>query len=514
MFGPRKLGTRITIGVSTILALILLGGAGVLIFNEYSYLQEKIRREADRTLTVLEAVHTQAMLWRGDPRDGNPVIEALNGTFDQLSVTSKNMTLWLVMGTKVLDYQRSHQLIEYEPPKDEIDREAIATAMPVVRMVEGNVFRLTRPVILGRGTADNQKCFDCHGKLMGIKEGEVIGAFSIALSTASDREQFDATMRGALLITILASLVIAGVCAVLVKKLASDPISGMTRIMTRLAQGDVDVDIPSRDRSDEIGEMARAVKVFKEHAVAIRTHEAELAKVSRRTTMGELASALAHELAQPLAAINTYCTGLLRRIRSGDWTKDDLIEVLQEASKMTQRAREIIHGIATHVRGEESDKAQNAIDDVIRGIKPMLEADARSHGVRLIFKLGNGTRTITINKTEIENVILNLARNGIDAMQDTASNQRELTIWTSAAKDDGTEISIVDTGKGMPLEVRDQAFKPFYSTKPGGMGIGLSICRSTIEAHGGRLWLTPNTGGGTIARFVLPPDGSDHANLG
>lgn len=512
LFGPRKIGTKITIGVSAILVLILLVAAIIHIRHEYAFFKNEIRRDAERTLTVLEAVHTQTMLWRGDMRDGNPVVQTLNGTFDQLTVTSKTVTLWLVMGTKVLAHQQKRNSIEYEPPKDDVDREAITTGRPVGRIIDGNVYRLTWPVVLGRGFAENEKCFECHSKIMGITDGEVIGAFSIALSFAANHEQFITNVQGTILSAVVAFLGIAGVCTFLVKRVASDPISNMTRVMNRLAQGDVTVEVPDQGRGDEIGDMARSVAVFKRHAQAVRQHQAELAKVSRRATMGELASALAHELAQPLATINTYCRGALRRIRSGKWTKDDLVDVLQRASEMTQRASEITRGIATHVRGEEPKRAPVAVDDIVCGIKPMLEADARDNDVQLSLDLNNGARPISVNGTEIANVILNLARNSIDAMQDIEPDERKLTIQTMVTKDDGALVSVRDSGPGMSPEIREKAFVPFYSTKPDGMGIGLAICRSTIEAHGGRLWLASNSAGGTTVSFILPADGGENVD--
>jgi HAMP domain-containing protein len=257
-YGPPRLGTKITLSVSFILVMLLLGSASVFVYYEYAFFRQNVRGKAERTLFILEAVLTQAMLHQGEAVDDNPVIDTLNGTFDQLSETSKSMTLWLVMGPKVLAYQEQRGAREREPPRDEVDREAIATATPVARMVGDNMFRLSRPVILGQGVATDPQCFKCHGVDMGIEEGEIIGAFSVALSVADDYQWFTTTMRGVFLISILASLVIAAVSAVLLKRLASDPISSITGVMGRLAGGDLEVDIPGRGRRDEIGDMGGA----------------------------------------------------------------------------------------------------------------------------------------------------------------------------------------------------------------------------------------------------------------
>lgn len=492
--------------------LVLVTSALAFVYYEYDFFNRNIRAKAERTLTVMEAIHTQAMLHRNSQEDNDVAIATLNGTFAQLSKTSKTMNLWLVMGPEVLDYQRRRSASEVEPPRDDIDRRAIQTGIPVASMAGDNLFRLTRPVLLGRGLGAHRACFSCHATDMGIADGEVIGAYSIALAVTEDYEKFVTTMRGAILISIIASLMIAGVTAYLVKRLASEPISAMSRIMGRLAAGDVKIDIPDRDRRDEIGEMARSVEVFKENAVAVRQHEIELAKVSRRATMGELASALAHELAQPLATIDAYCAGGLHRLRSGVWEAEDIEEALQKVAQMTARASAIIHRIADHVRGAEPHRALLNINDIVRSVVQLAGADARSHGVHLSVELHENLPSIWADRVEIENVILNLMRNAIDAMLDTKSGERKLVIHTAIAEDGGVAVSVRDTGTGLTPEAQERLFEPFFTTKAEGMGIGLAICRSTVEAHGGYLNLRPHPEKGAIARFVLPASEEDGAH--
>lgn len=487
--------------------LVLIANALAFVYYEYDFFNRNIRAKAERTLTMMEAIHTQAMLHRNSQADNDAAIATLNGTFAQLSETSKSMTLWLVMGPEVLDYQKSRSASEIEPPRDDIDRQAIKTGISVAGMASDNLFRLTRPVVLGRGLGAQQKCFSCHATDMGISDGEVIGAYSIALAVTEDYKKFVTTMHGAILISLLVSLVIAGVTAFLVKRLASEPISAMSGIMGRLAAGDVKIDIPNRERNDEIGEMARSVEVFKENAVAVRRHESELAKVSRRATMGELASALAHELAQPLATIDAYCAGGLHRLRSGAGKAEDIEGALQKVAQMTARASAIIRRIADHVRGSEPQRASLNINDVVRSVVQFVEVDAQSHGVHLSVVLNENLPPVWADRVEIENVILNLTRNAIDAMLGTESGERKLVICTATAEDGGVAVSVRDTGTGLTPEAQERLFEPFFTTKTEGMGIGLAICRSTLEAHGGSLNITPHPEKGTIARVVLPANG-------
>jgi signal transduction histidine kinase len=171
---------------------------------------------------------------------------------------------------------------------------------------------------------------------------------------------------------------------------------------------------------------------------------------------------------------------------------------------MTQRATEIIRHISEHVRGAEPQRLPIAVNDIVRSVAPLIEADAHEHRVRLSFDLERGMPPVRADRIEIENVILNLVRNGIDAMERTEQGRRELRIQTALLDDGQVEVAVRDAGGGMAPEVRDRLFEPFFTTKSGGMGMGLAICRTTIEAHGGRMWVTSEAGGGSIARFVLP----------
>lgn len=510
-----RLGTKITLGVSFILVLILVVSATAFVFDEYAFFDRNIRDRAEGTLSILEAVHTQAMLHRGNKRDGNPVIETLNGTFDQLSETPSKMSLWLVMGSKVLAFQNLNGRSEKEPPRDLLDSQALATGQTVAQVVDGGVFRLTRPVILGKGNARHAKCMECHGKDMGIHKGEVIGAYSIGLSIADDQEQLLSTMRAAIIISVFASLVIAVVSSYLLKRLATGPIAHMTATMSQLANGALDVDVPFRQRRDEIGEMARSVAVFKENAiernraeVRARQHETELAHVLRRSTMGEMASGLAHELAQPLATIATYCGAISDRIASGKWTEEELTDVLGKISAMAQRASRITRTVADHVRGTTPHRRAIGVNDIVRSIIPLVEADTHAGDVQFDYAAVESNPTVLVNRTEIESVVLNLVRNAVDAMAEIPSGQKRLCLRT-AVENSHAVIIVSDTGKGMKPGVLDRLFEPFFTTKPDGIGMGLAISRTIVEAHGGRFSVDSTPGRGTTFRFTLPVQSGD-----
>ncbi|MDA1090484.1 MAG: PAS domain S-box protein [Proteobacteria bacterium] len=278
MINTARLGAKITLSVSVILVLLLFSSLAIIVSMESAEFDHSIKRYADNVLEVLEASHTQAMLNRGNNKDNNPVLNAFNGTLDQFNTSSKTMKLWLVMGPKVLAFQKKAGSKEVEGPQDDIDREAIATGKTVSRMVGGDVFRVTRPVVLGRGVATDTKCLECHGKDMAMVNGEVVGAFALALSVKDRRDEFTRISFVAFLIAIGVTVVVLIVNAGLLHRLAGAPITTLTGVMRQLAEGDLDVDVPGLDRGDEVGAMARALDVFKQDAIAGRLVEEELRK--------------------------------------------------------------------------------------------------------------------------------------------------------------------------------------------------------------------------------------------
>ncbi|NQU60721.1 MAG: PAS domain S-box protein [Rhodospirillales bacterium] len=267
MFKQSKLGAKISISVGLILVALLFSAAGAFVYHQSRDMDEGFHKQAKYVLQVLEATHTQAMLNRRDKEDNNPVLDAFNATLDQLSESSKDMTLWLVMGPKVLAFQKKSGSGEIEPPQDEVDHEAMKTGKPVSRLPGDKVFRLTKPVVLGQGAANHKKCLECHGKDMGMRPGEVIGAFSIGLDVMERRAEFKTVSYTAFLIALLVSVAVMIITTGLLKRLAGAPINRMTDVMVKLAAGDLNVDVPDLHREDEIGTMSRAIEIFKAHAL-------------------------------------------------------------------------------------------------------------------------------------------------------------------------------------------------------------------------------------------------------
>jgi PAS domain S-box-containing protein len=229
----------------------------------------------------------------------------------------------------------------------------------------------------------------------------------------------------------------------------------------------------------------------------------ETAHVARLSTMGEMATEIAHELNQPLTAIANYSDACVRMLQSGTWERDDLIKALENASAQARRAGEIIQRVRGYVRKEEMRHTEADINQLIREVVPLAEIEARPRRVDLELKLSETLPPAPVDKILIEQVILNLVRNAIEALEGVAENDRTVTIQTTASANGNIEVAVEDTGPGLSREVADRLFMPFFTTKPNGMGMGLSISQSIVQAHGGRLWAA-NRSRGAVFRFNLP----------
>ncbi|HEY0846873.1 MAG TPA: PAS domain S-box protein [Noviherbaspirillum sp.] len=242
-----------------------------------------------------------------------------------------------------------------------------------------------------------------------------------------------------------------------------------------------------------------------------RRQQEKLQASARLATMGELASTLAHELNQPLAAISSYTTGALNMIAnkaSGAVDLELLKPALEKASTQAQRAGQIIRSVHTFVKRRDPRREPVTVQALIDSVIPLVELQARQFFVVTQIQIEAGLPVVLADRVMLEQVLLNLTRNAIEAMQDIAPERRILRIVAARDNDvsskTGIAISVVDQGHGIPQEVAERLFSPFFSTKAEGMGMGLNICRTAVEFHGGTLVHLNNPAGGTIFRFTLP----------
>jgi len=231
--------------------------------------------------------------------------------------------------------------------------------------------------------------------------------------------------------------------------------------------------------------------------------QSELVHVSRLTAMGEMASALAHELNQPLSAIANYMKGSRRLLEdSADERAVVLREAMDKASDQALRAGQVIRRLRDFVARGESERRVEDVRKMVEEASALALVGAKDKGVRVRFDFDPRVDAVLADKVQVQQVLLNLVRNAIEAMED--AERRELVISTAAAPEDMVAINVADTGSGIAPEISAQLFQPFITTKRQGMGVGLSISRTIIEAHGGTIAPHANPGGGTIFSFTLP----------
>ena len=233
-------------------------------------------------------------------------------------------------------------------------------------------------------------------------------------------------------------------------------------------------------------------------------HQERLEQTSRLITMGEMASSLAHELNQPLSAIANYCMGSVNRLKSGDYRREDILAAMEKASAQAERAGKIIRRTREFVKKSEPVRAPVALVEIVEEAIGFAEIEARKAAVAIQVSIPPDLPPVFADRIMIEQVVLNLVKNGIESMQQTPPDARALNL---AARLDGegmVEVTVADRGCGMTDGQVERLYTPFFTTKAEGMGMGLNICRSIVEFHDGRLWVQPNPGGGSVFRFTLP----------
>jgi two-component system sensor kinase FixL len=217
-----------------------------------------------------------------------------------------------------------------------------------------------------------------------------------------------------------------------------------------------------------------------------------------------MAAGLAHEINQPLSAIATYAQACQRFLKSPHRDDADIFESLEQINAQALRAGEVIRRLRNFVKNREVTREPVDCNRLLDDLRTLAETDARLHNVKLRIEAEPGLPTVYADPIQLQQVVLNLVRNAIDAMSEAPETRREVLLSTRRLPDGEIEIVVSDYGTGLAPEAAEHLFNPFFTTKAGGTGLGLAISRSIVLAHGGRLWHTPNEGVGARFHFTLP----------
>jgi PAS domain S-box-containing protein len=246
------------------------------------------------------------------------------------------------------------------------------------------------------------------------------------------------------------------------------------------------------------------ITVRKRTEQALRDAQVDLAHVARLTMMGELAASLAHEINQPLTAIVTNGSAGLRWLNQDNPDLDRARATLSRIVRDGARAGDVIRGLRALTKKTGPELATLDINHAIHEVLALTRSELQRHGVVLQTNLFTSDRPVIADRVQLQQVLMNLVLNGIEAMRAVANRTKVLAISSEPAEPDGVLVAVADTGPGVDPATADRIFEPFFTTKAHGMGMGLSICRSIIKAHGGQLWASPNLPCGTVFRFTVP----------
>lgn len=271
-------------------------------------------------------------------------------------------------------------------------------------------------------------------------------------------------------------------------------------------QLEIRVEQRTADLRDEVAERERVEQKMREQ-------QNQLAHVTRLGTMGEMAAGFAHELNQPLAAICAYIDGCVNRMRDGSAEPGKIIEAMEKASGQAHRAGMVIRRIRDFVEDKKREFEQIDLNEAVRDAEEMLENEARLGTVDIEVDLAPENLTVYADFVQIQQIIINFGRNAIDAMQSVPINSRKMVIQTYSAEDGSVNVTVKDAGLGLAADAIDHIFEPFFTTKNDGLGMGLAICRSIAEVHGGRTWYRPPEENGSIFGLTLPGTQSDNRAL-
>ena len=527
VFDKLSVSSKMLLVVGTALVVLAVPPIIYDVSAKHQQIEDMAERHAKAALDMLEAVHVQPTIHHGQAGGVGAAAETLDDSLEAFSEVNENVNLWLVMGPGVLDHQEANQREIRRRPLDNIDRKVIETGLPQMALNDADVLRVTRPVVLGQGSAGQERCVSCHSDVMNMAEGEIIGAYSAAVDLGIElaawrRGVFDQI--GVAAFVLVATLVLI---SCLLRAAALRPLRQLTGVTLRLAEGDTKVEIPCADRVDELGMMARSLDVFRKSLIEKRALEAEqeetlklletqkvrleVALDKERELNGmqrQFVTMVSHEFRTPLAIIDGNAQRIIKR--KDQIAPERLHSGIDKIRSSVVRLVNLVDSVLSVSRLESDSVNFQPRPSDLRRIINEVSANQReiSPGHDLILDVENLPDKLRIDGNLMQQVVSNLMSN---AMKYSPTGTR---IWIDGrqADDGGVSISVRDEGGGVSANELDKLFDRFFrgsaSTGIIGTGIGLHLAKTFVELHGGRIDVVSAEGEGATFTVYLPPSGS------
>jgi signal transduction histidine kinase len=391
-------------------------------------------------------------------------------------------------------------------PKASYTRNEVRNGKHVVRVAVADILRVPA-------------CVECHNTTPASpkqdwKLGDMRGVLEIVSVIDAQLANGAALSRSIIVGAILIGLLLTGITLVVAGSVTR-PIGDLIAAMQQLAAGTYRIVLPGLGRKDEIGRLAVAFNTMVSELETARRREvvdqartaamqAELARVSRLTTMGQVAASIAHEINQPLAAIVANGNAGLRWLAAATPNLDEARAALKRMVKDGHRAGDVIASIRSIFRKGDDGKVPLDVNELIREVLGLVQRELSNGRISVRTELFDGLPKVMANRVQLQLVFRNLISNAIEAMSSVTDRRRVLRVSSEISKSSSVLVAVEDSGTGIDPKDKDRIFDAFFTTKSHGMGMGLSICRSIVEAHGGQLSASPAHPHGSVLEVSLP----------
>jgi signal transduction histidine kinase/DNA-binding response OmpR family regulator len=514
------LATKIIACVALVTAVTVAPVVWCDIAHEKEHVEHVASEAAASALDLLEAVHVSAMLNRQQTNDFDPAIETLNGTMQQFAAKSADLRFWLVMSDKVIAYQKANRQSEIERPRDDVDRQAMAQRKTVSVITAEPALRMTRPVVMGEGNAANAKCAGCHTGEMGIQKGELIGAYSVTVGLAAAY----AEARGkAITLTagaVGASLLMLVILLLLLRYTVLKPLHKLTQATQRVVDGDEDIEFAGEERGDEVGVLARALRIFNDNSrarlklevEAVRAKDVAHAAQAADRAKSEFLANMSHEIRTPMNGVMGMAELLAKSgLNAKQRTFTDII--LKSGSALLTIINDILDFSKIDAGQMELDPHPFVLREAIEDVATLVSSRVAEKDLELAVRVDPQLPEMFVGDVgRIRQIVTNLVGNAVKFTErghvliEVTGTMREESQGSGAYV---LNFRIEDTGIGIPADKLDRIFEKFsqvdYSAtrKHEGTGLGLAISRSLVELMNGRIGVESTVGKGSTFEFDI-----------